>query len=123
MDFRCGLRHRGKDRHSTGKLCRSPDCRRGRLRQFAANRAGFDLLRPVRYSLWPGKRRVAPARNSSITSTSMGRTERTREIARRRARREKLKKLRQRFANAKSEAEKADLRAKVARVSPFAPLG
>lgn len=52
----------------------------------------------------------------------MGRNERTREIARRRARREKLSKLRKRFANAKSEAEKADLRAKVARVSPFAPL-
>jgi hypothetical protein len=53
----------------------------------------------------------------------MGRTERTREISRRRARKEKLKKLRQRFANAKSEAEKADLRAKVTRISPFAALG
>jgi hypothetical protein len=48
----------------------------------------------------------------------MGRTERTREISRRRARKEKLKKLRQRF-----EAEKADLRAKVTRISPFASLG
>lgn len=53
----------------------------------------------------------------------MGRIERGREIARRRARRAKLKKLRTRFANAKSEAEKADLRAKVAKLSPFATLG
>jgi hypothetical protein len=53
----------------------------------------------------------------------MGRIERGREIARRRARRSKLKKLRARFANAKSEAEKADLRAKVAKLSPFVTLG
>jgi hypothetical protein len=53
----------------------------------------------------------------------MGRIERGREIARRRARRAKLKKLRGRFANAKSEAEKADLRAKVTKLSPFATLG
>jgi hypothetical protein len=52
----------------------------------------------------------------------MGRIERTREIARRRARRVKLKKLRQRFASAKSEAEKADVRARVRRLSPFATL-
>ena len=52
----------------------------------------------------------------------MGRVERTREIARRRARRVKLKKLRQRFANAKSEAEKADVRSRVRKLSPFATL-
>jgi hypothetical protein len=52
----------------------------------------------------------------------MGRIERTREIARRRARRVKLKKLRKRFAVAKSEAEKADVRARVRRLSPFATL-
>jgi hypothetical protein len=53
----------------------------------------------------------------------MGRIERSREIARRRARRAKLKKLRGRFAIAKSEADKAGLRAKVQRLSPFATLG
>lgn len=53
----------------------------------------------------------------------MGRIERGREIARRRARREKLRKLRLRFANAKSEAEKADIRARVAKLSPFVTLG
>lgn len=52
----------------------------------------------------------------------MGRVERTREIARRRARRVKLKKLRQRFANAKTEAEKADVRVRVRKLSPFATL-
>jgi hypothetical protein len=57
------------------------------------------------------------------TGIAMGRLERGREIARRRARRTKLKKLRERFANAKSEAEKADLRAKVTKLSPFATLG
>lgn len=52
----------------------------------------------------------------------MGRIERTREIARRRARREKLRKLRGRFAVAKTEADKAAIRAKVQRLSPFASL-
>lgn len=52
----------------------------------------------------------------------MGRVERSRELARRRTRRTKLKKLRGRFAKAKSEAEKADLLAKVRRISPFAKL-
>jgi hypothetical protein len=52
----------------------------------------------------------------------MGRVERTRELARRRARRAKLKKFRARFAKAKTEAEKADLIAKVHRLSPFAKL-
>lgn len=52
----------------------------------------------------------------------MGRIERTREIARRRTRRAKLKKLRTRFAIAKTEAEKTALIEKARRVSPFASL-
>ncbi|HWL10285.1 MAG TPA: DUF6800 family protein [Planctomicrobium sp.] len=50
----------------------------------------------------------------------MGRIERSREIARRRARRVKVKKLRTRFAEAKTDAEKAALVEKLYRVSPFA---
>ncbi len=53
----------------------------------------------------------------------MGRVERTREIARRRARRVQLKKLRTKYASAKNESEKADLVEKVRRISPFAQLG
>ena len=41
----------------------------------------------------------------------MGRIERTREIARRRNRRAKLKKLRKQFAGAKSDAEKSEIKA------------
>jgi hypothetical protein len=52
----------------------------------------------------------------------MGRIERQREIARRRARRVKLKKLRGRFAAAKNEAERADIRTKVQKLSPFTVL-
>lgn len=52
----------------------------------------------------------------------MGRVERTREIARRRARRTKLKRLRQQYANAKTESEKADLREKVRKLSPLVTL-
>ncbi len=52
----------------------------------------------------------------------MGRIERQREIARRRARRAKLKKLRGRFAAAKTEAEKAEVRTRVQRLSPFTVL-
>ena len=53
----------------------------------------------------------------------MGRIERTREIARRRNRRAKLKKLRKQFAKAQSATEKAEIQAKAHRVSPFAALG
>lgn len=53
----------------------------------------------------------------------MGRVERTREIARRRNRRAKLQTLRKAYANAKTESEKADILAKVQKVSPFAKLG
>ena len=52
----------------------------------------------------------------------MGRVERNREIARRRTRRAKLKKLRVKFAQASSEQEKDALREKAFRVSPLASL-
>ena len=52
----------------------------------------------------------------------MGRVERTREIARRRSRRAKLKKLRTRYAESKNEGEKAGIEAKVRKISPFAKL-
>ena len=52
----------------------------------------------------------------------MGRVERSREIARRRTRRAKLKKLRAKFAAAKTESEKDTLRDKAFRVSPLASL-
>ncbi len=52
----------------------------------------------------------------------MGRIERTRELARNRARRAKLKKIRVKFAAAKTEAEKQALRDKAFRVSPLAVL-
>jgi hypothetical protein len=49
----------------------------------------------------------------------MGRVERGRELARRRKRRDKLRKLRGRHASAKSEAEKHSIEQKVRRMSPF----
>ena len=52
----------------------------------------------------------------------MGRVERTREIARRRMRRAKLRKLRKRFAEAKDGAEKDSILAKARRLSPFAVI-
>lgn len=52
----------------------------------------------------------------------MGRVERDREISRRRARRLKVKKLRGRFAAAKSATEKEAIREKMLRVSPFVVL-
>jgi hypothetical protein len=52
----------------------------------------------------------------------MGRVERDREIARRRARRTKLKKLRVRFAKATDAASKKLILAKARRLSPFAVL-
>lgn len=50
----------------------------------------------------------------------MGRVERDREIARRRARKTKLKKLRARLAKATDQASRSVILAKVRRVSPFA---
>jgi len=53
---------------------------------------------------------------------SMGRTERQREIARRRKRKTGLAKVRQRFAASKNEGEKSQLLAKARRMSPFIEL-
>ncbi len=52
----------------------------------------------------------------------MGRVERTREIARRRTRRAKIKKLRKKYAEAKSKGQKEELVAKIHRLSPFLNL-
>jgi hypothetical protein len=52
----------------------------------------------------------------------MGSVERTREIRRRRKRRDKLKKLRARFEKAHNETDKAAIREKVRRVSPLVEL-
>jgi hypothetical protein len=52
----------------------------------------------------------------------MGRVERDREIARRRSRRTKLKKLRTRYAKATDQASKSAIVEKVRRLSPFAVL-
>lgn len=52
----------------------------------------------------------------------MGRIERTRELAKRRARRAKLKKIRAKFALAKTDQDKQALRDKAFRVSPMAVL-
>ena len=52
----------------------------------------------------------------------MGRTERQREIARRRKRKTGLAKVRQRFAASKNEGETAQLLAKARRMSPFIEL-
>ena len=52
----------------------------------------------------------------------MGRVERSREIARRRTRRAKVKKLRARFAAVKVATDKQALREKMFRVSPFVVL-
>lgn len=52
----------------------------------------------------------------------MGRVERTREIARRRSRRVKLKKLRTKYAESNNESDKATILAKVRKISPFATL-
>ena len=52
----------------------------------------------------------------------MGRTERTREIARRRKRKVQLLKMRTRFAAATSESEKAEILSKARRMSPFIEL-
>lgn len=50
---------------------------------------------------------------------SMGRTERQREIARRRKRKVGLTKLRTKFAACRNEGEKAEILAKARRMSPF----
>jgi hypothetical protein len=52
----------------------------------------------------------------------MPRTERGRELARRRARKDKLKKLRTKYAAAKTDAERQTIFEKVRKISPFAEL-
>lgn len=52
----------------------------------------------------------------------MGRVERDREIARRRTRRAKLKKLRAKYEAAQSQGEKDEIFAKARKLSPFVDL-
>ncbi len=52
----------------------------------------------------------------------MGRVERDREIARRRSRRAKLRKLRAKYRAATNEGDKAAIQEKVRRISPFVNL-
>ena len=52
----------------------------------------------------------------------MGRVERDREIARRRSRRAKLRKLRVKFRAATSDSEKAAIQEKARRISPLVNL-
>lgn len=52
----------------------------------------------------------------------MGRVEREREIARRRSRRAKLRKLRARYRAATNEADKAQIQEKVRKISPLVNL-
>jgi len=52
----------------------------------------------------------------------MGRVERDREIARRRTRRAKLKKLRAKFEAAQSQSEKDEIFARARKLSPFVDL-
>ena len=49
----------------------------------------------------------------------MPRTERARELARRRTRKDKVKKLRARYAAAKTDAERQEIFLKARRISPF----
>ena len=52
----------------------------------------------------------------------MGRVERTRELARRRTRRAKLRKLRKKFVETQNEGDKARIAALARTVSPFVDL-
>ncbi len=52
----------------------------------------------------------------------MGRVERSRELARRRKRRAKLRKLRRLYAAAKTEADKQEIVLKARKISPFTNL-
>lgn len=54
--------------------------------------------------------------------STMGRIEGQRELARKRKRREQLKKFRARFAKAKTQGEKDAIVEKVFRISPFAKV-
>jgi len=57
--------------------------------------------------------------DSTDQGTVMGRVERDREIARRRTRRAKLKKLRARYEAASSQDEKEAIAARARKLSPF----
>ena len=52
----------------------------------------------------------------------MGRVERSRELARRRIRRAKIKKLKVQFASARNEGDKAEIAARIRRISPLYPV-
>ena len=52
----------------------------------------------------------------------MPRTERGRELARRRARKAKLKKLRVKYAAAKTDAERQEITLRARKVSPFVEM-
>ena len=66
---------------------------------------------------------IAPHQgNERREDQKMGRVERTREIARRRSRRTKLRKLRVKYAKATSADEKQALVAKARKLSPFISL-
>lgn len=52
----------------------------------------------------------------------MPRTERGRELARRRARKDKLKKLRTKYAAAKTDAERQEIFQKARKISPFVEM-
>ena len=52
----------------------------------------------------------------------MGRVEKGRELAQRRVRKHKLKKLREKFAKAKDASEKEQIKEKARKISPFAVL-
>lgn len=52
----------------------------------------------------------------------MGRVERSRELARKRKRREKLSKLRRQHAEAKTDADKHAIAQKAKKISPFISL-
>ncbi len=70
------------------------------------------ILRTCQWSVYPSERLFVP----------MGRTERQREIARRRKRKTGLTKLRAKFAATTNEGEKAEIVAKARRMSPFVVL-
>lgn len=73
----------------------------------------------------PAKPRTLPPsipKFPKSTVRTMGRIERSRELARRRTRRVKLKKLREKLAAAKTDADKQAIVAKARKISPLAEL-
>ena len=82
-------------------------------RAWQKGATGYRLQRNKRCKV-----RLGVTRNINV----MGRVERGREIARRRTRRAKIKKLRARYENAKDQGERAEILAKARRMSPFIQL-